>query len=111
MSCSANICCGELLIGNTLDVRLVALRVSGNAVNDAAVTMTLRTKEGAIVDDAEDIPLVNVTTSGEYLGQLPSTLALVENAVYKLTATATKAGVADGSWTATMLAKVRGLSC
>lgn len=108
--CSGNVSCGELLIGNTIDVKLVALRVQGEFINDANVSMTLRTKAGAVVDGMEDVPLANVNTSGEYLGQLPSSLWLLENAVYKLTVKAEKTGVADGSWTANLLAKERGIN-
>ena len=111
MSCSGELCCGELLIGNTLDVLIVRLRTRGEYVNDANCAMTLRTKEGVEIAGAVNIPLVYTGTPGEYLGQLPASLALSASAVYKLTATATKAGVADGSWTATLLAQVRGPNC
>lgn len=108
MNCEGELSHGDLLLENTTDVRIVGLKVGGAAVNDATCTMTLRTEAGVIVVGADALALTYTGTAGEYLGRLPDTLALVESGEYRLKVRASKAGVAVGTWTADMVAKVRG---
>jgi len=112
MSCEGELSAGDLLIENSTDVALVGVKPrGGDFINDATVTMTLRNSAGVVVVGAENLPLEPVEESdGEYLGQLPDSLDLTENGEYKLKVRAVKAGVAVGTWTADLVAKVRSAS-
>ena len=49
MSCDADLECGDLLIGNSMDVRLLNVKVRGVVVADATVTVTLKNSAGGTV--------------------------------------------------------------
>lgn len=107
MNCSGELTCGDLLLENTTDVRLVGVKLASTFVNDATCTMTLKTSAGATVPGADGLTLTYTGTPGEYLGRLPDTLALTEDGNYSLKVKATKAGVAVGTWNSDLVAKVR----
>lgn len=100
--------CGDLLIGNSTDVCLVSLKANGAFVNDATVTVTVKTSVGGTVAGASAVAMPYVALSdGEYKGVLPNTLALTVDAVYSVEVTATKAGVGVGLWKCKKIAKDR----
>ena len=61
----------------------------GAYVNDATVTMTLKTAAGVAVSGAENVSLPYVAASnGKYQGAIESTVALITDASYRLEVTA-----------------------
>lgn len=110
MNCEGELECGELYVGNTTDVRLIETTVRGEIVPDATVTVTVRTLPlpGAVVGGADAIAMPADTTPGDYLGVLPSTLALVKGNRYKIIVAATKDGLGVGQWNVERTAKERG---
>lgn len=115
MTCEGELL-AELLLENTIDVRIVGLKVGSAFVNDATCIVTLREineddSDGSIVVGADSIALDHVDdVDGEYLGRLPADLDLVKSETYRLKARAEKSGVAVGTWSADLVAKVRSAS-
>lgn len=115
MTCEGELV-AELLLENTIDVRIVGLKVGGTFTNDATCTATLRQineddSDGSVVVGADSIALTYVAaSSGEYLGRLPADLSLTKNQTYRLKARAEKSGVAVGTWYSDLVAKVRSAS-
>ena len=107
MSCEADLECGELLIGNSMDVRLLNVKVRGAIVADATVTVTLKNTAGVTVSGAAEISIPADQSAGNYLGVLPETLDLTENGRYQVIVTATKSGLGVGQWKCWRVAKYR----
>lgn len=107
MSCCAELDCGDLLIGNSMDVRLLGVKVRGVIVADAIVTVTVKNTAGSVVAGADGLAMPADETEGDYLGPLPETLDLVEKGRYDVIVTATKDGLGVGQWKCTRIAKYR----
>lgn len=108
MSCEAELNCDDLLIGNSMDVRLLNVKVRGEIVADATVTVSVKTPGGVTIVGADGLAMPPDTTAGNYLGVLPETLDLTENGRYQVIVTATKDGLGVGQWKCTRIAKYRG---
>lgn len=107
MSCDADLNCGDLYIGNSMDVRLLNLKARGATVSDATVTVTVKNSAGATVVGADGLAMPADSVAGNYLGVLPETLDLAENGRYQVIVTATKDGLGVGQWKCTRTAKYR----
>ena len=107
MSCDADLNCDELFIANSMDVRLLRVKVRGVTVADATVTVTVKNSAGATLAGADGLAVPADTVVGNYLGTLPETLELVENGRYQLIVTATKDGLGVGQWKCWRVAKYR----
>lgn len=109
MSCDAELNCGDLLIGNSMDVQLLNTKVRGATVADATVTVTVKTSAGSTVSGADGLAMPAVEDNGgDYLGTLPETLDLVKDGRYQVIVLATKDGLGVGQWTCWRIAKERG---
>ena len=108
MSCEADLECGDLLIGNSMDVKLLNVKVRDEVVDDATFTVTVKTAAGTVVTGADGLAMPADETEGDYLGTLPETLSLVEDGRYQVIVIATKAGLGVGKWTCWRIAKDRG---
>jgi len=109
MSCDASLECGDLLIGNSMDVQLLSVKVRGVIVPDATVTVTVKTSAGTVVVGADGLAMAAVEDNeGDYLGTLPETLDLVKDGRYQVIVLATKDGLGVGQWTCWRVAKERG---
>jgi hypothetical protein len=107
MSCDADLECGDLLIGNSMDVRLLNVKVRGTVVANATVTVTVKNSAGGTVSGANELTVPADETAGNYLGVLPETLDLTENGRYQVIVTATKSGLGVGQWKCWRIAKYR----
>jgi hypothetical protein len=107
MSCCADLDCGDLLIGNSMDIRLLGVKVRGETVADAVVTVTVKNSAGSVVTGADGLAMPADETEGDYLGTLPETLDLAEDGRYQVIVTATKDGLGVGQWKCTRIAKYR----
>lgn len=102
--------CDDLLINNATSVRIIGLTNSqtGEPINDAACTVTLKDSAGVDVSGAVDVPLEHQEgTAGNYVGLIPS-LALTENARYTLYVQAVLEGDVIATWEPEKIAKKRG---
>lgn len=100
--------CDDLLIGNSMTVRLLNLEVAGEHVDDATVTVTVRDSNNNIVTGANGLAMPYVGGDDlEYAGVLPNTLSLTENGRYQVEVTATISGVGVGFWDCWKTAKRR----
>ena len=107
MGCEADLNCGDLLIGNSMDVRLLSVKVRGEIVDDATVTVTVKASGGATVAGADELPMPADVTPGDYLGTIPATLELVKNGRYQVIVQASKGDLGVGKWTCWRVAKER----
>lgn len=77
----------------------MTLSSNGSYVNDATVTMTLKTSAGATVSGASALVLTYVTGSnGKYQGTLPYTLSLTNGETYTLEITGITGGGERAFW-------------
>lgn len=104
-----DISCGELYIGNSLDVKITGLSDSdGEYIDNATCSVTLKDAEGTVVTGASGLSMAYITDSdGDYLGVLPSTLSLTVDDTYYLEVTATSDDVGVGFWRVELVAKYR----
>lgn len=107
MSCEGELACGDLFVGNSMDVRLIGVEVRGDVVADATVTVTVKTSAGTTVSGADGLSMPADETVGDYLGTLPETLALTVDHRYQVIVSATKSGLGVGKWTCWRIAKER----
>jgi len=105
------ISCGDLLIGNSMAVDLIGLSSEGTAITDATCVCEVRNSAGDLVSGDDPIPMVYDSDLALYRGVLPADMSLTADARYTITATATKAGIGQGQWTTTRVAKYRDASC
>ena len=88
----ASASCGELYIGNTINVEIEGLQNAASEayINDATVVFDLKDASG-VVGSQDDVSMPYVADShGNYLGVLPSTVSLTAGTTYYVAITATK---------------------
>jgi len=78
---------------NCIRVRGLKDCVTEEYINDAVITATLYDADDSPVSGAEDMSISYITgTDGDYAGEIPHTVTLVENAYYTVKITITGSG-------------------